>query len=141
MNSIHKYIFAGLTLVASAVVSAQVVVVVGAKSAASALTTEQAASLFLGKSDQIPGVGVALLLDQAEANPVREQFYTKVAGKSASQVKAAWSRLVFSGKATPPKELANSAEVKKIVANNANAVGYIEKAAVDASVKVLLSAE
>jgi ABC-type phosphate transport system substrate-binding protein len=141
MNSIPKYILAGLTLVTATVVSAQVVVVVGAKSAASVLTTEQAASLFLGKSDQIPGVGTALLLDQAEASAVREQFYTKVAGKSASQVKAAWSRLVFSGKATPPKELANSAEVKKMVTNNANAIGYIEKSAVDASVKVLITAE
>lgn len=118
---------------------AQVAVVVGAKSPAAALSAEQAAGLFLGKSDQIPGVGTALLLDQAEGSAVRETFYTKVAGKSASQVKAAWSRLVFSGKATPPKELANSAEVKKMVASNANAIGYIEKSAVDASVKVLLS--
>ena len=119
----------------------QVAVVVGAKSTATALTTEQAAALFLGKSDQIPGVGTALLLDQAESNAVREQFYSKVAGKSGAQVKAAWSRLVFSGKATPPKEIANSAEVKKMVANNANAIGYIEKSAVDGTVKVLLSAD
>lgn len=118
---------------------AQVAVVVGAKSPAAALTAEQAANLFLGKSDQLPGVGTALLLDQAEGSAVREQFYTKVAGKSASQVKAAWSRLVFSGKATPPKELGSSAEVKKMVATNANAIGYIEKSAVDSSVKVLLS--
>lgn len=119
----------------------QVAVVVGAKSTATALTTEQAAALFLGKSDQIPGVGTALLLDQTESNAVREQFYSKVAGKSGAQVKAAWSRLVFSGKATPPKEIANSAEVKKMVANNANAIGYIEKSAVDGTVKVLLSAD
>jgi ABC-type phosphate transport system substrate-binding protein len=37
--------------------------------------------------------------------------------------------------------LANSADVKKMVANNANAIGYIEKSAVDASVKVLLTAD
>ena len=116
----------------------KVAVVVGAKSPAAALTAEQAAGLFLGKSDQLPGVGTALLLDQAEGSAVRELFYTKVAGKSGSQVKAAWSRLVFSGKATPPKELGSSAEVKKMVASNANAIGYIEKSAVDASVKVLL---
>lgn len=118
---------------------AQIAVVVGAKSAASALSAEQAAALFLGKSDQLPGVGVALLLDQPEASPIRETFYTKVAGKSAAQVKAAWSRLVFSGKGTPPKEVGNSTEVKKLVAANSNAVGYIEKSAVDGSVKVLFS--
>lgn len=118
---------------------AQVAVVVGAKSAAAAMSADDVSALFLGKSDQLPGVGVALLLDQAESNAVRDTFYSKVTGKSAAQVKAAWSRLVFSGKATPPKEVANSAEVKKLVATNANAVGYIEKSAVDGSVKVLLS--
>ena len=118
---------------------AQVAVVVGAKSPAAALTAEQAAGLFLGKSDQLPGVGTALLLDLPESSGVRETFYTKVAGKTSAQVKAAWSRLVFSGKATPPKELGSAAEVKKMVAANPNAVGYIEKSAVDSSVKVLLS--
>lgn len=120
---------------------AQVVVVVGAKSTATGLSSEQAAALFLGKSDQIPGVGTALLLDQTESNPVREVFYSKVTNKSPAQVKAAWSRLVFSGKASPPKELANSAEVKKMVAANANAIGYIEKSEVDGSVKVLVTAD
>lgn len=120
---------------------AQVAVVVGANSAASTLSTEQAAGLFLGKSEQLPGVGAALLLDQPESAAVRELFYTKVTGKSAAQVKATWSRLVFSGKATLPKEAANSAAVKKMVAANANTVGYIEKSAVDSSVKVLLTVE
>jgi hypothetical protein len=120
---------------------AQVVVVVGAHSTATALTAEQAASLYLGKSDQVPGVGTGLLLDQAESSPIREAFYSKAAGKSQSQVKAAWSRLVFSGKGTPPKEIGTTAEIKKLLANNQNAVGYIEKSAVDPTVKVLLSVE
>lgn len=139
----HKTTFkllAGACLIAASFAStAQVAVVVGAKSPAAALTADQAAGLFLGKTDQLPGVGTALLLDLPESSATRETFYTKVAGKTGAQVKAAWSRLVFSGKATPPKELASSAEVKKMVAANPNAVGYIEKSAVDGSVKVLLS--
>ncbi len=50
------------------------------------------------------------------ATPVRSQFYTQVAGKDEAQVKAIWSKLVFTGKATPPKELAASADVVKAVA-------------------------
>ncbi len=139
MKTATKLLFAALALTAAQAAFSQVAVVVSAKSPATAMTAEQAANLFLGKSDQIPGVGTALLLDQAEGSAIRELFYSKVAGKSGSQVKAAWSRLVFSGKATPPKEIATSAEVKKMVANNQNAIGYIEKSAVDSSVKVLLS--
>ena len=139
MKHNHKLFLVGVLMTAAFASQAQVAVVVGSKSSATALTAEQAAGLFLGKSDQLPGVGTALLLDLPEGSATREAFYTKVAGKSGSQVKAAWSRLVFSGKATPPKELASSAEVKKMVAANPNAVGYIEKSAVDGSVKVLLS--
>jgi ABC-type phosphate transport system substrate-binding protein len=141
MLQITKTILVACLALTGLASQAQVAVVVGAKSAAANMTAAQAADLFLGKSDQLAGVGVALLLDHAEGDALRDQFYTKVTGKSAAQVKAAWSRLVFSGKATPPKEVANSAEVKKLVATNANAVGYIEKSAVDGSVKVLLSVD
>ena len=79
---------------------------------------------------------------EAEESPAaREHFYSKPTGKSSAQVKAAWSRLVFSGKGTPPKELGSSADVKKFVAANADAIGYIEKSAVDGSVKVVLSVD
>jgi ABC-type phosphate transport system substrate-binding protein len=132
-----------LTLLAALALpaQAQVAVVVSAKSTASNLTAEQAAALFTGKTQELPGVGLALLLDLPDGAPAREQFYGKVTGKTAAQIKAGWSRLTFSGKGTPPKEVPSSADVKKLVANNANAVGYIEKSAVDASVKVLFATE
>ena len=118
---------------------AQIVVVAGAKSPATALTREQTSALFLGKSTQLPGAGIPVLIDQPESVDARQIFYTKVTEKTPAQVKAVWSRLVFSGKGSPPKEVANSAEVKKLVNANPDAIGYIEKSAVDTTVKVLLS--
>ncbi|MFZ6801709.1 hypothetical protein [Undibacterium sp. Di24W] len=120
---------------------AQIAMVVGAKSAVTSINKEQAAALFLGKSSQLQGAGTPMLVDQSETSEVRKNFYSKVADKTPAQVKAIWARLVFSGKASPPKEVTSSAEVKKIVASNPDAVGYIEKSAVDTSVKVLLEIE
>ncbi len=118
---------------------AQVAVIVNPKSSLANLTPEAAASVFLGRSSALPGSsGAATLVDLPEGSAAREQFYSKAAGKTSAQVKAAWSRLTFSGKATPPKEVASAAEVKKFVAANTEAVGYIEKSAVDGSVKVVL---
>ena len=117
---------------------AQIAVVVSAKSPATTLNKEQTAALFLGKSTQLPGAGSPVLVDQGETSDVRKNFYGKVADKTPAQVKAIWARLVFSGKSAPPKEAPNSAEVKKLIAGNPDAVGYIEKSAVDSSVKVLL---
>lgn len=117
---------------ASLPAAAEVVVVAGAASSAS-LTKEQIADVFLGKTPGLTPV------DQAESSPLREEFYTKVVGKSAAQAKSYWSKLAFTGKGTPPKEMASSAEVKKALAANPALVGYIEKSAVDASVKTLLA--
>lgn len=55
-----------------------------------------------------------------------------------AQVKSTWSRIVFSGKGQPPKQLPDNAAVKKAVAADPKAVGYIEKSAVDGTVKTLL---
>ncbi|MCF8203723.1 hypothetical protein [Roseateles puraquae] len=137
-----KQIFSGLALAFLALgAQAQVAVVVNPKSAAASMTADQVASIFLGKSATLPSGATAAAADQAEGSAIREQFYSKVAGKQAAQVKAAWSRLVFSGKATPPKELSSSADVKKFVAANPDAIGYIEKSAVDGSVKVVLTVD
>ena len=120
---------------------AGVAVVVGAKSPASKLSVEQVSQLFLAKTTTLPGAGQAVLLDQSEGSAVRDAFYSKVTGKNPSQVKALWSRLVFSGAAQAPKALGNGAEVKKAVAANPEAIGYIDSSEVDSSVQVLYNAD
>lgn len=113
--------------------TADVVVVAGAGSSAANLSKEQIADIFLGKSTALTP------LDQPESSPLRDEFYTKVTGKSAAQAKSYWAKLAFTGKGTPPKEGANSAEIKKALAGSPNLIGYIEKSAVDGSVKTLLA--
>ncbi|MFY7865489.1 hypothetical protein [Roseateles sp.] len=140
-KSKSRVLVACLLLGLASFAAAQTAVIVNPKSSLSALSPEQAASLFLGKSSTLPSGGPVVLADLPDSSGVREQFYSKAAGKTSAQVKAAWSRLTFSGKATPPKELPSAAEVKKYVAANVDAIGYIEKSAVDASVKVVLVVE
>ena len=129
MKTVFRTTFLAGLLLAAAAAHADVVVIVSAKNAASAMTADEISSIYLGKSTAMKPVD--------NATPVRSQFYTKVAGKDEAQVKAIWSKLVFTGKATPPKELPSSADVVKAVGADANAIGYVEKSAVDASVKVV----
>jgi ABC-type phosphate transport system substrate-binding protein len=128
-----------LTLAQAA--SAQVAVIVNPKSPMASMTPEQAAAIFLGKSSTLPSGQTAIPADLPESDKAREIFYSKAAGKSPAQVKATWARLTFSGKATPPKEVPTAADVKKHVAANPDAIGYIEKSAVDSTVKVVLTVE
>ncbi len=50
-------------------------------------------------------------------------------------------RLVFSGKGVPPSVVATSADVKNAVVRNTDVIGYIEKSAVDDTVKVVFTLE
>ena len=120
---------------AAAPAMAEVVVVVNPKAAESSMTKEQVAQFFLGKSTSMTPI------DQADSSPIRAEFYKKVADKDAAQAKALWSKLVFTGKATMPKEVGDSAAVKAAVAANPKAIGYIDKSAVDGSVKVVYTAQ
>ena len=121
--------------------AAELVVIVNPKNPAATLTADQVAQVFLGRSSSFPGGGAAVPLDQKEGAGVRDEFYSKVTDKNAGQVKAYWSKQMFSGKGSPPKELGSSADVKRAVAADPNAIGYVEKSAVDGSVKGVLSVQ
>lgn len=127
-----KKIAIQLALLLGVVTGAQAmdIVVIG-NPAAGPLSKEQVADVFLGKNQALTPV------DQVESAPIRAEFYKQATGRDLAQVKSTWSRLVFSGKGQAPKELADNAAVKKAVAADPKAVGYIDKSAVDGSVKVV----
>jgi ABC-type phosphate transport system substrate-binding protein len=117
--------------------AAEVVAVVSAKSAISALTANQVADIFLGKTAHFPDGTPAVPIDLSEDSSERDKFYTQFTGKSAAQVKAHWSKIIFTGRGQPPRQASSSTEARKIVAENPNAIGYIDNSAVDRSVRVL----
>jgi ABC-type phosphate transport system substrate-binding protein len=119
--------------------SADVVVIVSAKSPIATLDPDQVANIYLGKSANFPGNGEAVPLDLAMDSSTRNEFYAKATGKSPTLLKAYWSKLIFTGKGQPPKEVPDDAVVKKLVADNPKYIGYIDRNAVDPSVKVVLT--
>jgi hypothetical protein len=119
------------TLMLAAVAQADVVVI--GNLAAPTMNKDEVSQFFLGKNQSMKPV------DRSSSDPIKAQFYQKLSGQDLSQVKATWSRLVFTGKASAPKELPDAAAVKKAVAADPKAIGYIDKSEVDATVKVLLT--
>ena len=136
-NTIASLTFAALAL-SSFGALADIVVIVNPGNPVASLTADQVAALYLGNASTFPQGGAALLADQPESAGIRNDFYQKATGRSASQVKATWARITFTGKGTPPKELKSEAEVKAFVASDPKAIGYIDSSAVDGSVKVAL---
>lgn len=134
MNTIKSLLAAALLGLACSVAAAAELVVIGHPSS-DTLTKKEVADLYLGRTRG------KTLLDQSENDDLYSAFYRQATGRSVAQVKSTWARLVFSGSAQLPEQLPSSAAVKQAVADNPNAIGYIEKSAVDGSVKVLLELE
>ena len=114
---------------------AEVAVIVHPSNAA---TVDQAeiTRLFTGRGTTFNNGSKATPLNLAESAAARGEFDSKVLSKSSSQMKAYWSKLVFTGKGTPPKELASEEEMLKLVAGNPSLIGFVDASKVDASVKV-----
>ena len=128
----------GLALnLAAAGVPIDVVAVVSAKSTVTVLSKNQVADIFLGKTTRFPNGSPAVPIDQAETSAVREAFYEQFTGKSAAQMRAHWSKIIFTGRGKPPKAVANNIVARTLIAASPQTIGYIERASVDGSVKIL----
>ena len=117
---------------------ANVAVIVHPSNAAT-LSQDDINKIFTGRSKTFADGKTAEPLNLVESVPVKAEFDQKALGRSSSQVKAYWSKLVFTGKGTPPKELSSEQEVLDAVAKNPAAIGYVSSAAVTGSVKVALT--
>lgn len=118
--------------------ASDLVVVVSARSQVASLRADQVAAIFLGQSPRFPNGALATALDQPVGSPERDQFYALVAGKTPALLKAYWSKMVFTGRGQPPRELAGSAAVRKAVADDPALIGYIEREELDPSVRQVL---
>jgi ABC-type phosphate transport system substrate-binding protein len=102
-----------------------------------ALDKDSISRLFLNKMKSFPNGTNAVPLALAEGQAATDEFNGKVLSKSASQLTAFWSKLVFTGKGQPPKALGSDAEVISAVAADPGAIGYVDAGSVDGSVRVV----
>jgi len=127
-----------LVLACAGAGAGELVVIVSARNPLSALRPEQVADIFLAQTGRFPGGDEATALDLPVGSPLRDEFYNKVAAKSPALMKAYWTKMVFTGRGQPPRELDNSVAVRKMVAENPSMIGYIDRAALDPSVKAVM---
>lgn len=102
-----------------------------------ALTDKEISRAFLGKLKTFADGQSIEPINSKSGNATRGEFEQKILKKSSSQVKAYWSKLVFTGKGKPPQELASDSEILQKVAGSANAIGYVDASSVNDSVKVI----
>lgn len=132
-----KKIILGMSLLIASAANAEMVIVVH-PSNNSAVNEDFVSSVYLGKTRSFED-GKQLVAVNQSGNALEEEFNKKVLGKSSSQMKAYWSKLVFTGKGTPPKEVKTDEEVISLVSENPATIGYISSTSVSDKVKVVLT--
>lgn len=138
MNYLHAvFIIALLSLGVVLPSQAGIAIIVNPKNT-NAIDINDVRKIFLGKTKVFPNGQEATPLDLLDTSAEKEEFSNEVLRKSTASLNSYWSRMLFSSKGKPPRSL-DSDQVKQAVAENKDAIGYINSSDVDSSVKVLFS--
>jgi ABC-type phosphate transport system substrate-binding protein len=134
-----KRLFSSLLLsMLSQGVCAEPVVVVNARSGVAQLSQDDVINIFLGRYRRFPNGGNAIPIDMPLESPLRAEFYRRLVNKDLNEINAYWSRLIFSGKTTPPRQAANVAEIIQLINSNPGSIAYLERNQVDSRVRIVL---
>ena len=118
-------------------VLAELVVIVHPDNPVSSLTRNQLVDIYMGRDMNFPNGRQTLPIDLDPDSPYRAVFYQALVGKTVNQVNAYWARLLFTGRATPPRVLSGAENVLKVVSENKDAIAYIDTEHLNDEVKVV----
>lgn len=124
-------------MLASVAHAGDLVVIVNPASEITQLSQDDLTRIFLIKTKTYPNEKPVVPFIPREDDPTRLQFEAAVLEKSPMQVKAYWTRLLFTGRGNPPANLDSADQIKKKVAESPSAIGYIDSTAVDKTVRVV----
>jgi len=101
------------------------------------LGIDQLAQIYLKQRGRWPGGDPIVPVNRESTSAVRSQFASAVLGQTPQQLAVYWNRQYFHG-VQPPATLASDEAVKRFVASEPRAIGYIRAQVLDASVRIVL---
>lgn len=126
-----------LALILGGSAQADILVIVNPARGEISLEQKDVSRVFLGKSKSLPNGVPVIAIDQDSESNVRARFSQKVLLKSQIQLKAYWSRMIFTGKGNPPDAVGGDQEVIALIQSNPNMIGYIDKSSHTDDVRVV----
>lgn len=126
-----------VTMLVSTSGYADIAVIVSKDNSIDSATAEEISALFLAKTNRLKGMPLQTI-DQLHSGTVRHLFYQQICRKSAMQMKAYWSRLIFTGKGMPPRVLESAEDIIDTIVEEPDHIGYVDINEINESVKVLL---
>ena len=116
-----------------------VVIVVHPDNPINQLSKSDVINLYMGRNNTFVNGNKAITFDLSDDSNLKKVFYKALIGRSIAQVNAYWSRVKFSGRATPPIKLTSHAEILTNVSSSLSAIGYLPLSEVSPDVKVVFT--
>lgn len=104
------------------------------------LSVDQLAQIYLRRKQHWDDGEIIVPLNLASGVPGRARFSQRVLRQTEARLADYWNRRYFDG-VMPPATLASTAAVRRYVAADRRAIGYLPAAEVDATVRVILYLE
>ena len=137
MQKLLQIITLSILLLTAVNSGAEILVIVNKDNPIEELSRREIIDLYMGRNLYFADGKLALRLDQPPTSDERQLFYQALVKKSVAQVNAYWAKLLFTGRASPPMLMGSNEQLLDTIRNNRNAIGYIDKASLDSSVKVV----
>lgn len=127
MRNLLLTVAAWLVLTAG-VARAEIVVVVHPDSGVAEMSRDDVVNIYMGRYQGLPSGITAFPVD---LEPLKAEFYRRLVDRTLPEINSYWARLVFSGRASPPRQVPDAAAVLEVVSSNKGALGYLPRDAVD----------
>jgi len=101
------------------------------------LTKVQVKKLYLGKVKKLPGGNLVKVYELPKQTRLHKDFHALVTGRTPAQVNAYWSKNIFTGLGKPPEIVSSAQLLRRKIARDKNAIGYLDITDVDDSVKIV----
>lgn len=125
LRALVLLLVAGVSAVAPRAEEPPFRVVVHASNPVVSVTRAQLSAIYMKRTRSWRDGREIVAVEPLSTSRVRERFARAVHGKSVAYVTRYWQRLIFSGRAIPPRELRSDAAVLEFVRTHPDSIGYI----------------
>lgn len=130
----HSLAFVVWVLLSTATLAGEVVVIVNPSVGINSLTKEQVMQLFMLKEKNLPNDSPVRPVTPNAGATTRQLFESRVLERNPMQLRAYWTRLLFTGRGKIPEAMESNVQIKEKVAANPDVIGYIDSGLLDSSV-------
>lgn len=108
--------------------SEKLYVIVNPTSGVEQLSKTEVVNIYMGRDQTLTRQLTALPIDINAEFPEKGLFYQRLINRDIAEVNSYWVRVMFSGNASPPREVDNYERVKSLIRNNQSTIAYVPEA-------------